>query len=291
MKSISLNITGKIDAPTVAILDAVHQTAGALGVAYVVIGATARDLILHYGHGAPIQRATKDVDFAIQVPSWKAFHAVKEQLCANGFTTTKKQHRLLSPLGQDVDIVPFGDDLEDERAAIAWPPDGDVVMSVLGFQEACETADWVRVRDNPELDVPVAAPEGLALLKMIAWTDRPPELRKKDALDVAHLLSSYEVLPEVIDTLYDHETDVLAIYDWDLTLAAAHLLGRRADAIALAATRSQIVAFAAGQLQNLTLERLAEQMCEHISTQYERNMQLLQAFLEGFKDGGSQVAV
>jgi len=39
---------------------------------YVVVGATARDLVLHYGHGAAIRRATQDVDFAIEVPDWPA---------------------------------------------------------------------------------------------------------------------------------------------------------------------------------------------------------------------------
>ncbi len=51
-------------------------------------------------------------------------------------------------------------------------------MKVLGFQEACDNAEWVRIQENPELDVPVATPAGMSLLKIIAWTDRAGDLRR-----------------------------------------------------------------------------------------------------------------
>ena len=89
MTSTSLDIAGKIDPRTVATIAAVAQVITELGMPYVIVGATARDLVLHHGHGANIQRATQDVDFAIEVPEWSAFEAVKERLCAQGFQATK----------------------------------------------------------------------------------------------------------------------------------------------------------------------------------------------------------
>ena len=69
MTSALLNIAGKIDPGTVTIFEIVNRAIAELNMPYVVVGATARDLVLHYGHGAKIQRATQDVDVAIEVPS------------------------------------------------------------------------------------------------------------------------------------------------------------------------------------------------------------------------------
>ena len=282
MTSTSLNIAGKIDPRTVATIAAVARVITELGMPYVIVGATARDLILHHGHGANLQRATQDVDFAIEVPDWPAFEAVKEQLCAQGFQATKASHRLVDSAGGVIDIVPFGH-IQDERATIAWPPSGEIEMNVLGFQEACDHAQWVRLQEDPVLDVPVATPAGLTLLKLIAWTDRSVDLRRKDAVDLGYLLSTYEQIPDVRDALYEDEnTAIMEGYDWDLSLAAAHLLGRHARAIARSDTQRRIAHLADEELELLNLDRLAEEMCEQAGNQYERSRHQLAAFIAGF---------
>ena len=58
MTSTLLNIAGKIDPQTVALFETVSSAIADLDMPYVVVGATARDLVLHYGHGARVQRAT-----------------------------------------------------------------------------------------------------------------------------------------------------------------------------------------------------------------------------------------
>ena len=63
-----LNLSGKIDNDTVTLLSVVDRVASEVGVPYLVVGATPRDMVMHYGYGAPIQRATADLDFAIQLP-------------------------------------------------------------------------------------------------------------------------------------------------------------------------------------------------------------------------------
>ncbi|MEA2079708.1 MAG: nucleotidyl transferase AbiEii/AbiGii toxin family protein [Pseudomonadota bacterium] len=219
MSSTLLNIAEKIDPQTVAILETVSLVATELGMPYVVVGATARDLVLHYGHGARIERATRDVDFAIEVPDWKTFDALKRKLTEHGFRQTRASHCLMSVTGIEVDVVPFGH-IEDHQAAISWPPRGEITMNVLGFQEACDSAEWVRIQDKPAIDIPVANPIGLVLLKLIAWIDRAADVRRKDARDIGYLLSSYEKIPEVTGTLYE-DTGIMETYDWDLTLAAS----------------------------------------------------------------------
>lgn len=254
-----LNISGKIDPPTVAIFDAVGSVTGELGMPYVVVGASARDLVLHYGHGVPLQRATRDVDFAIEVPDWAAFHVLKNKLVDQGFRTGKSQHRLYSPNDVIVDLVPFGK-VEDENASIAWPPKGETVMNVLGFQEACDHAEWVRVQDEPVLDIPVATPAGMVLLKLIAWTDRASDMRRKDAVDIAYLLSMYERIPKIQDALYGERSDIMNRYDWDITQSSAYLLGEHSLGIAQEQTRLMIARLANGGISGRRREILIAEM-------------------------------
>lgn len=97
MSDISLDISGKIDIETVAIYRALSDISQRLNVPFLVVGATARDTVLHYGHDTPIQRATTDIDFGVQVASWQEFEQVKQQLIEAGFNKTDKTYRLTSP--------------------------------------------------------------------------------------------------------------------------------------------------------------------------------------------------
>jgi predicted nucleotidyltransferase len=49
---------------------------------YVVVGATARDLLLFHVFGIPASRATRDIDFAIAFESWDKFHGMRNALLA-----------------------------------------------------------------------------------------------------------------------------------------------------------------------------------------------------------------
>ena len=71
-----LNLVGKVDTSIVSTLSAVDDIAAKLKVPYLVVGATARDFVLHYGFGAPIQRATTDKDLAVQVETWDEFNGI-----------------------------------------------------------------------------------------------------------------------------------------------------------------------------------------------------------------------
>jgi len=280
MTSTLLNISGKVDPRICEVFYSVNSVLSELKIPYIVVGATARDLVLHHGHGAKIQRATDDVDFAIEVADWNAFAIIKNTLCEKGFRETKAQHRLLSPAEMVVDIVPFGD-VEDEEYSIAWPPKGETIMNVLGFKEACDNAEWLRIQEEPVLDIPVATPVGMSLLKIISWADRAIELRNKDAKDIAYLLSTYELIPDVKDTLYSEE-QILETYDWDVMQAGACLLGRRARDIAKEETVRMIDALRQEELPGLHLDLLTEEMCIHIENEFERKNLLLSAYFDGF---------
>lgn len=274
-----LNIAGKIDQGTLSIYRAVNDAALNIGVPFVVVGATARDLVMHYGYGAPLERVTRDIDFGIQVPGWDAFYALKSALGVLGFSLARVEHRLYSPQGIPIDIVPFGGN-QDENSEIRWPPKNDFVMNVLGFREACENALQVRVQEAPDLDIPVATPEGMMLLKLIAWTDRPREKRTKDATDILYLLKNYEQIPSVSEALYG--TNCMEFYGWDLTLAAAHELGAKARQIAGDPTAKMIGNVFDGQYERQSPDCLVGEMSGNSAPQYARNVKIMDAFIAGF---------
>lgn len=282
MTSTLLNIAGKIDSKIVAILETVDRIVTDLDIPYVIVGATARDLVLHYGHGARIERATQDVDFAIEVPCWSAFSALKDKLCGQGFKATDMPHRLVSPVGTEVDIIPFGN-IEDKQASIAWPPKGGFAMSVLSFQDAFDSAERVRIQNEPELDVPVATPAGMALLKINAWVNREGNTRKKDATDIAYLLTTYNKIRDVEEAIYSGDNvQIMETYDYDIIQATSHLLGQHAKSIAQENTRKEIVRLANGEVKGLSLDLLAREMCVNVNVDYDNKQQLLIAFMSGF---------
>ena len=155
-----LDLTGKIDPSAESTLKIVNEVTSDLAIPYLIIGATARDMVLHYGYNTPVRRATTDIDFAFQVESWEHFATIKKRLVKSGFTSTHVQHRLISPSNISIDIVPFGG-VEQGNASIAWPPNGEIVMSVRGFREAIDNAQLVVISKDPEVHCPVVSPEGL----------------------------------------------------------------------------------------------------------------------------------
>ncbi len=75
-----LDLSGKIDALIIAIFDAIVTVTRANDIRFFLVGATARDLILHHGYGIAVRRATVDIDLGVQVSDWTEFGRLKEEL-------------------------------------------------------------------------------------------------------------------------------------------------------------------------------------------------------------------
>jgi len=136
-----LNLSTSIDQRHVLTFGEIAEVAEELEIPFIVVGAMARDLILHHVYGAPIKRATEDIDFGIQVGTWEEFNWLKSKLCENGYSEDKQEQRLIDPRGKIVDLVPFGSlqdadvlwrgnnrrygcyKMEDHLLNAAWPPD------------------------------------------------------------------------------------------------------------------------------------------------------------------------
>jgi predicted nucleotidyltransferase len=275
-----------VDPLAVEILHQVDPVARALGIEYLVAGATARDILLVGVFGLETGRATRDVDLAVAVDGWSAFEAIKTRLVATGAFETDRMivHRLFhlraERRGYPIDLVPFGG-VEDPGATIAWPPDRSVVMNVAGYREAFDAAALVEV--DPGFVVRVVSLPGLAILKLLAWADRGAA-DSRDAIDLAMLLRQYGAAGNE-DRLYGTESAVFEASGYDVDLAGPRLLGRDAARISRAETRHMLRALLD---DGPTLERLARAMVREMGAAPDpvaRARDLIGRFRTGLREG------
>lgn len=191
----------------------------------LLVGALARDLLLHYGHGIAITRATEDVDLALAIEDWDEFDSVRTALLSTGRFApyTGAIHKLRYREQCWIDLVPFGA-VERADGTIAWPPAGEEVMRVLGYKEANATAIHVTLPESQVVRV-VALPM-LAVLKVLVWKDRHAHAPRKDAFDLALILRNYLNAGNT-DRLYGNMAHLLTA-DFDFEKAGAWLAGRDA---------------------------------------------------------------
>jgi len=251
LRPLSVHEDRPVPTDVLAVLKEVDRAASELSQPYMIIGATARDLLLHHVFNMAITRATLDVDFAFAVDNWGNFERLRDFLLATGvFVSDSSPHRLFYKGGTPVDLIPFGPVSEND--AIAWPPDGDVIMSVAGFDDAFAAA--VRIELTADFAVPVVSLAALAIMKAIAWSER--KFSDKDAIDFYRILSTYADAGNV-EQLYGSATEFLTDFEYDLELAGAALAGADGKRLSSEATL--------GKLTDLFFKAgFAEQMAERI---------------------------
>ena len=184
-----LNLRHPLDGATLAILRRLRSILEAEGRTHFLVGATARDVLLKHVFGIDTGRATRDVDFAIALESWESFERIRQALIADGHFSQLPGtaiQRFYDDKHYPVDLIPFGA-IEGATGDIAWPPRGDIVMNVAGYQEALAAAEQVEVEPGHLLRV--SSIPGLAVLKLLAWDERGLA-DPKDAQDLLLLLAS-----------------------------------------------------------------------------------------------------
>lgn len=260
------------------LIDGLLRTAGT---PYMLVGATARDLLLYHVYGHSITRATYDLDFAIHLNSWEQFANVKQLLLGvPGFTDKGRIKQRLYYQPPDVsfetviDIIPFGK-LEAADRTIAWPPDADVVMNVAAFSDVFTSLLVVEVEEG--LLIPVPSLAGLVVLKLFAWLDRRDG---KDVQDIRRLLETYTDAGNV-DRLYEEEADELELVGFDTVLAGAYLLGKDAQRATAPNIRNKLSTALSGK----NIAALVPQIARTMSTLEDRTESaatLLREFFRGF---------
>lgn len=273
MTSTSLDLSNHIELAPAAALVASIQAAGG-NARFIVVGARAIELVMGYGYGVHLLRTTADFDFGVSVTDWDQFHALREALLgAHAFRADQaKLHRLHSPHGLMVDLVPFGA-IERPDRTIAWPPDDQPVLNAFGFDEAAARA--VSVTLPKDVIAHVIAPSGQALLKIAAWqdrTERPP----RDAADLGVLLLHY-IDADHHDRFIDDANLVDAV-NGDIRLGGARLLGRDIRAMLDEQGLQRVEAIVAPEINPHGRQKLGGDINRHDP---ERILPLIQEFHAG----------
>lgn len=197
-----------LPASSCQVLAAVHDALDEQS--WLVVGALARDHAFSGTVDLAHLRATMDVDLAVRVESWDEFRAAIDRLQQLEFSQTPVAHRLQYANSQLVDVLPFG--AVEENHHIAWPPDNEPTMNVLGFQDVFAAAETVDLPGGRRIRV--ASLAGVAVLKIVAWHDNPTG-RRRDLEDLAAIING------VIDVLgwdlaHEEFPDILncAVFDF-----------------------------------------------------------------------------
>lgn len=203
-----IDLTGRSDIPVPEeVLSALTTTCRELGLDLLVVGAAARDLVIHALHNRQPVRATKDIDIAVAVRSDEQFIELSHRLHRKG----KALHKF-DVLGIEVDVVPFGGIEKDRGVRFA----DDHHLDVTGIQEAYSTSETVRMPHGTEVRVANASAQ--TALKILAWRDRHYD-NPKDGLDLGVILGALSDKP-FDDEVWDDD-EALAATDADIVAAAS----------------------------------------------------------------------
>jgi predicted nucleotidyltransferase len=274
----SLDVSRRLDQASVDLLLAVDSVAVDLGVSYCIIGAFARDVVLGLCFGVDTGEATRDIDFGLMMDDWAQFDELRARLIAHKDFAEHRSipHRLTFRGVRQLDIMPFGG-IERRPGEIAWPPEFTTVMSTVGLRQAHARALRITVAEGRS--VPFASPAALALLKLIAWSERGSAVNRKDARDLSLLLTTY-LRAGNEERLYGEHAALLDEADFDLEAAGARILGRD-------------LAGMAGQEIRARLEEIldrgidpahGEPLLRDLPLKYEDARRMLEAFRSGLRE-------
>ena len=261
------------------VYDVLERVFAQYGINYYLVGANARDVQL-YKAGIKPSRGTADIDFAIMVPDFEAYDQLFDVLCESGFRKAQEKYRLYYEKSNTaIDLMPYG---EIEQEYTVRFLDRDLTLSVLGFAEVGEKAEMF-VQEG--FKVPVTPVEGILILKLVSWSDKP-DWRAKDLDDISFLLqNSWEIYQE--EAYNNAEYYDLFDEDFDQSLAAARIIGRKMAPILQqnAVLQERIMTL----LDNAVLEKDRAQqpeiaLADHMNKTIEEVQLLLKSIIRGIRE-------
>src|SRR4030043_2141716 len=288
MTSILFNLSGKIEKPAVDALYLVKRVADSLNIPFFVVGASARDIILKHCYGIEPPRKTGDIDLGVEVANWEQFNKLKESLIATGqfFLTSEKQRLRCGTILTD--ILPFGP-ITDKDKKISWPPEHEIMMSMVGFEEAYEYSITVRLSSDPELDIKLAFLSGLAIMKLISWKEKYPN-RGREAEDLLLIMNKYEEAGNS-ERLYEEDLPLLQEEGFDTKLAGTRLLGRDMAIISDPRTMLIVKGILDAETEELSQYKLLANMIRETGMSHTRFDELLAQLMklrQGFVEIGEK---
>lgn len=202
------------------LFEALERGFKALNIDFYLVGAIARDT--WFAHHGIIPLGTKDVDFAVCIPSKENYEKLRQYLCnKEGFGSSKQnQFVLFNPQGLQVDLLPFGEIEVEGKVMIEGK--GLTQIAVNGFREVYENGTDLVSFENKQAFKVCTLP-GIVILKLIAYDDRP-EVRQNDIKDISLILKHYFDIET--DIIYEQHNDLFED-NRDTPIIAARVVGRQ----------------------------------------------------------------
>lgn len=186
---------------------------------YYLIGVSAIALELLKKNIKP-SRGTKDIDFAIMISSTKEYQKIITDLESKGFTKVQAPWTFYNKaFNAVVDVLPFGE-IEEEFTLNFDKRNID--LHVLGLKEVL--ADSREIYIDEKL-VQIPALQGMVILKLIAWSDRPED-RDQDPGDILKIIQHY--FDYNYDEILENHNDIFPEGELDELKISARVLGRNA---------------------------------------------------------------
>tara|TARA_R110002096_G_scaffold363535_1_gene556682 strand:- start:530 stop:1369 length:840 start_codon:yes stop_codon:yes gene_type:complete len=203
------------------VFDCIDEVMIKLNVPYYLIGASAIALKL-LKDGIKPSRGTKDIDFAIMIASIKEFEAIVEELGNYGFKKVEAPWTLYNDnFNIVIDLLPFGE--IEEKFTVNFN-NRYTDLHVLGFSEVLQDTEKVQIEEK---SIQIPSLQGMVILKLIAWSDRPEE-RDTDLYDILRIIEHYFDLS--YDEIMEHHHDTfIEVETFDQLKIASRVLGRKAS--------------------------------------------------------------
>lgn len=280
MKMKSIDLSGKIEPFYIDVFEIIHKSASKLDIPFFLIGATARDFILHHGFNIEIKRITYDLDLAIRVSSWDDFNSLVNDLLEHKeFKRAGTIHKLIYSDSLPIDIIPFGP-IADADSKISWPPENEFVFNTLGFEESYNNKISIILTKDPELQINVSDLKCLILLKLISYGYRSALGDFRDASDLAYLFDNYLYAGNE-EILFDEYSDLLAEDDFDYNNAGSRIIGRDISKIISPETKSKLVEILDKEIES-EISYLAKRMVDSDEgAEYLKKLNQIKALKKG----------
>lgn len=219
--SLKINFNQLSQAGLKEIIEGISEACEYVGIDFYLIGALANQI---WFSKANIKlRGTKDIDFAILIPDENKFNLFKNYLIEKGYTDLNQNPICVKhPNGTVIDLIPFSDITNEDRVIFNMLGFSNTAVNGINevFQSGTATAEITNKKSFK-----ISSLEGIVLLKLIAYNDRPDE-RVKDIHDIANILKHYFEIEE--QYILDNHNDLFDIDGGvEIITVSAIVMGRK----------------------------------------------------------------
>lgn len=263
------------------VFDLLDETFKSREIPYYLLGATALSLEL-LKDGIKPSRGSKDIDFAIMISSKSEYGEFTVALQEKGFVKVAAPWTFRHPqFDIVVDVLPFGE-IEENYTVNFDKRHTD--LHVLGFKEVMSESTQVEIE---ETFVNIPTLQGIIILKLIAWSDRPEE-RENDLDDILYVISEYFLIKwdYILDNHFDILDDIQDDGEISQRIIASRVLGREAAVILIKSdkVRDRVLEVIENNISRSTQSAIAKDWAQKLDQSVEYALSLLEAFLTGIRE-------